>query len=488
MHIHISTAAAAAGCDPLALALRLAGQGALPAILLADGSAQTWHATVLAADPLITLSIDCNGVAQLRATPDVPAPVMVEMRAAVGIAPDHFACFQGWLDALPWADAAAAPAGAGVIGGISYEAGRRLELPPRNGDSAPWPLLEFTLYRRYFIFPARGATVLAAVAFGNGQTAAESLLSPMQRDIAAARRAAMPDLRNTAPSFTAATAPAAAEIILKVREALAYIAAGDIYQANIAARWVTSRAAAANSGGAADALNVFVNLCRQSPAPFAAFLPTTAGAVASASPEMFIQKAGSQLRTCPIKGTRPRSANAVDDAAQRDALIGSSKERAELAMIVDLLRNDLSRICVPGSVQVRQWAQLTAHRHVWHAAADIAGELKAADTRPWQSICQAMLPGGSITGAPKIRAMQIIDELEGFDRHWYCGNAGYVQPNGDGQLNILIRTIFMENFNGGVRGVVYAGAGIVADSRPEQEYAEMLLKARAPLAALGIEK
>src|SRR4029077_5091398 len=220
-------------------------------------------------------------------------------------------------------------------------------------------------------------------------------------------------------------------------------------------------------------------LRRRNPAPFAAFLDFGDVVVASSSPERFLRvQPDGRVETRPIKGTRPRGLGPEHDAALALALAESEKDRAENVMIVDLLRNDLSRVCEPGSVRVPELFALEHYATVHHLVSTVVGDL--VPTQDAADLVRAAFPGGSITGAPKVRAMQIIAELEPTRRGVYCGAIGYWSATGAFDTNIVIRTYL------GLGDVVYfqAGGGIVADSDPEQEYRETLDKARGLIAAL----
>jgi para-aminobenzoate synthetase component 1 len=267
------------------------------------------------------------------------------------------------------------------------------------------------------------------------------------------------------------------QYVSAVQRALEYIAAGDIYQVNLSQRF--------SAEFAGDASALFERVCETNPASYAAYMawPDADGnvqAVLSSSPELFLQVRADQVITRPIKGTRPRGGDETDDATMREALRNSEKDKAELAMIVDLERNDLGRVCEFGSVRVTEPRSLEAHPTVWHAVGQVEGRLRADCSIA--DLIRATFPGGSITGAPKVRAMQIIEELEPTARSVYCGAVGYVGLNGDLTLNLPIRTMVL----GAGRLHVQVGAGIVADSQPEAEYAETLAKAEGMLRALGV--
>jgi para-aminobenzoate synthetase component 1 len=267
-------------------------------------------------------------------------------------------------------------------------------------------------------------------------------------------------------SFTRA---AYLDAVARVRE---YIFAGDIFQANLSQRFEVSTDKSPWS--------FYSLLRRRNAAPFAAFLDFPEAVVVSASPERFLRvDADGSVETRPIKGTRPRGVGPEHDAALGQALAESAKDRAENLMIVDLMRNDLSRVCAPHSVRVSELFSLERYATVHHLVSTVVGRLgpglDALD------LLRAAFPGGSITGAPKLRAMEIIAELEPSRRGVYCGSIGYWSVTGDLDTSIAIRTAVVQD------GHVYfsAGGGIVADSDPEEEYVETLDKARAMIDTLS---
>jgi para-aminobenzoate synthetase component 1 len=215
-----------------------------------------------------------------------------------------------------------------------------------------------------------------------------------------------------------------------------------------------------------------------SPAPYAAFVGAPDHALASASPERFLELRGRRVETRPIKGTRPRGADAAEDARLRAELSESPKDRAENVMIVDVLRNDLGRVCETGSVEADELCALETFPQVFHLTSTITGLLRA--DRDAFDLLHACFPGGSITGAPKIRAMEIIESLEPVRRHVYTGSIGYIDWDGDADWNIAIRTALV------TPGAVHfsAGGGITADSDAEAEYRETLDKAEGLRLAL----
>jgi len=260
--------------------------------------------------------------------------------------------------------------------------------------------------------------------------------------------------------------------VAAVEAAQRYIRSGDIYQVN-----VTQRLSVEWGGGG---LNLFGRLADVSPAPFSAFVDCGEFQLASSSPELFLRLSGLHIQTRPIKGTRPRSHDVAEDSRLSYELQTSPKEQAELVMITDLLRNDLGRVCEFGSVQVPDLLRLEKYAQVQHLVSTVEGRLRSGVTH--LAALASCFPGGSITGAPKFRAMEIIDELEPISRGPYCGALGYLGFNRESQLSIIIRTAICKDSQ--VHFPV--GAGIVADSDPAAEYEETLAKARGFLAALEL--
>jgi para-aminobenzoate synthetase component 1 len=260
------------------------------------------------------------------------------------------------------------------------------------------------------------------------------------------------------------------EFIARVQRAQQYIRHGHIYQVNLAHRL--------SAEAPAHGWNLFERLAEISPAPFSAYLDCGDFQLASSSPELFLRVSGRHIVTRPIKGTRPRSADPTRDAQLTYELQTSAKEMSELVMITDLQRNDLGRVCEYGSVQVPELVRLERYAHVQHLVSTVEGRLRNGVTH--FSAFASCFPGGSITGAPKIRAMEIIDELEPVTRGPYTGALGYLGFNRESQLSIIIRTAIVK----GGRVYFHAGAGVVADSNPEAEYEETLAKARGFIGAL----
>jgi aminodeoxychorismate synthase component I len=255
-----------------------------------------------------------------------------------------------------------------------------------------------------------------------------------------------------------------------VARAQEYIGAGDIYQVNLAHRF------AAQWDG--DPFRLYENLRERSPAPFAAYLAQSERTILSTSPESFLRLSGNLVRTRPIKGTRPRWADPQADEKSAYDLITSAKEQAELVMITDLLRNDLGKVCEWGSVRVTELLALERFAQVFHLVSTIEGRLRPEVDH--LAALGACFPGGSITGAPKLRAREIIAELEPRPRGLYTGAIGWLGFNGESQFNIAIRTVVAERAG---ETHFHVGAGVVADSSPEREWQETLDKAAGILLA-----
>ena len=258
----------------------------------------------------------------------------------------------------------------------------------------------------------------------------------------------------SAEEFKAAT--------LKIQD---YIAQGDVFQVNLSVR--QSKELKASPVEMYEALRTF------NPSPYMAYIHSPDFAVVSGSPELLVKKKGMELSTRPIAGTRPRGKDEAEDILLANELIENEKERAEHVMLVDLERNDLGRVSAYGTVEVNEFMAIERYSHVMHIVSNVKGELRPGVTNA--DIVRAMFPGGTITGAPKIRTMEIIEELEPVRRGLYTGSIGWLGYSGDIELNIVIRTAFIQDRMAHIQ----AGAGIVIDSKPSAEYKESINKAKA---------
>ena len=372
----------------------------------------------------------------------------------------------------------------GIAGFVAYDYARLLErLPvPRAGDPEipdvflglyDWVIAWDHQQRRAWLV-STGVPMMGPHQRPRAEERSADVIERLRaerRSGASALKAQLPPERQRArtpgplhANFTPASYRAAVQ---RVRE---YILAGDVFQVNLSQRFDAVRSSAP--------LQLYARLRKRNPAPFAAFIDGGAFQVLSASPERFLRLDGQQVETRPIKGTRPRGSDPVSDAALAAELRASEKDRAENVMIVDLLRNDLSRVCRPGSVRATELLRLESHPTVHHLVSVVAGTLEPG--RNAFALLRAAFPGGSITGAPKLRAMEIIAELEPSRRGIYCGTIGYVSFAGDMDTSIVIRTLVASED----RVWFQAGGGIVADSDPAAEFAETLDKARALIEAL----
>jgi anthranilate synthase component 1 len=351
---------------------------------------------------------------------------------------------------------------------LGYELAREIEprLPPVHAGSSPAPVaLALRCPAAILVDHQERRTWLVA------ETGHAQLLQRLREDLdAAGSPAPLPTLP---PPLAVEEDPAEAFLagVARVHE---YLRRGDTFQVNLSRAW------RANYREAPAPAAVYAALRRANPAPFAGLLQRPGWALASSSPERLLEVRDGVAQTRPIAGTRPRVAG-DDDAARIRELVANPKERAEHVMLVDLERNDLGRICAPGSVVVDEWMAVESYTHVHHIVSNVRGSLRAG-VSPGQAIA-AVFPGGTITGCPKVRCMEIIHELEGVPRGVYTGALGYLNRNGDCDFSILIRTLQIE----GVAVTLRAGAGIVVDSVAQAELAETRAKARGMLRALGAE-
>jgi anthranilate synthase component I len=309
---------------------------------------------------------------------------------------------------------------------------------------------------------------------GQSWLVAEAGFEPLLQSMAEDLRGA-PEL--TAPSTTlvvgAVTEDEPAKFLRSVERALEYIAAGDIYQANLSRAW------RAQLHEGVTPQHLYQRLRETNPAPFSGIVRLDGMTVVSSSPERLVSVRDGWVSTRPIAGTRPRGLTAAADIDLARELHAHPKERAEHVMLIDLERNDLGRICAAGTVNVDEFMTIETYAHVHHIVSNVSGRLR--DTATPGEVLAAVFPGGTITGCPKVRCMEIIAELEGTARGPYTGSLGYLNRDGSMDFNILIRTLEVAGDQLSLR----AGAGIVADSNPERELAETRAKARGVLRALG---
>jgi len=373
------------------------------------------------------------------------------------------------------------PFAGGAIGYLGYGLRRAIErLPPGPPDPLGQPDAWFGLYDRAAVYDhLERRAVLVATGLG-----AENERQRLER-----ADAALADLRGslagTAPVRDAPRVPGPParrrafsrtgrkDYLRRIARALDYIAAGDIYQVNLSHR--------IECPFEGDPLALFQDVAVRNPAPFAAYLDAGDFQIVSASPERLVSIVGDRARSSPIKGTRPRGATPEQDERLARELLSSPKDRAENVMIADLVRNDLGRVCEAGSVRAETLCALESFATVHHLVTTVGGRLRGDVDRI--DLLRALFPGGSMTGAPKVRAMEIIDELEGEERGVYSGGIGYLSLDGGMDFNIVIRTILCASGLAHIR----VGGAIVADSDPEKEHRETLDKARALLEVLDAD-
>jgi anthranilate synthase component 1 len=364
----------------------------------------------------------------------------------------------------PAADVQGLPFAGGWLCALSYELGAWFEPSAgRAEDSTAFPVAWLVRIPAAILFDrARRRCVLTAEADVPG------LLDRMEADLGAAP-STMPPL----PPLRWLDEDAPARFLDGVARVQRYIRAGDVFQVNLSRGW------RGEFGEPPAPAALFDRLMRKNPAPFSALLQMGEWAIVSSSPERLVRLGrDGVVETRPIAGTHPRSEDAGEDAALRARLAAHPKERAEHVMLVDLERNDLGRVCTPGSVEVAALMDIASYRHVHHIESTVRGRVREG-VRVIDAL-RAVFPGGTITGCPKVRTMQIIRELEGTPRRSYTGSVGYINRDGSFDFNILIRSFLLR----GAALEFRAGAGIVADSVATRELDETRAKARGLLAAL----
>ncbi len=370
----------------------------------------------------------------------------------------------------------------GWIGFFSYELGRYIEkLPETTVDDLKMPLIRLCFYDRLIAYDHKKQQFwLIALGLADDTETPEGKLAGLEKLLERAQKISLEqpslaDIENI--DFSQIGCNMSTDYYFKaLRKIKRYIYDGDVYQINLSQRFECDYTA--------HPIDLFHWQNHYNPSPYSAYIDAGDFQVVSASPEMFITIEDGVISTKPIKGTRMRIEDKNEAAKQINAdnfsdLLTSEKEQAELNMIIDLERNDIARICVPGTRKVTQPRTIETYPTVFHAVATVAGRLRENTT--FCDILKAIFPGGSITGAPKIRAMQIIDETEPTARGVYTGGIGYISLDGSSCLNIAIRTIIIAK----QKAYAQTGGGIVADSDPNAEWNETITKARALLAGIN---
>ena len=365
----------------------------------------------------------------------------------------------------------------GAVGYLSYDLGFLLEKKVKrlNNDDLGIPDVFFAFYNTAIVIDnLKKSFYIVAVGFPEKNSdRAKSLCKSNLKKIEAL-------ISKVGPEEAKPCAATASELrsnfsrkdyLCAVKKVKSYIKAGDIYQLNLSQRF--------ESNTNLSSFEIYSRLRQISPSNFSAYFDAGDFQIISSSPERFLKLEGELVETRPMKGTRPRGNNEKQDFSLRRELINSAKDKAELNMIVDLERNDLGKVCDYRSVEVTVLRELEKYSTVYQTTATIKGKLFKNKDRI--DLLRAAFPGGSITGCPKIRAMEIIEELEPVRRSFYTGALGYLSFSGGMDFNILIRTILKK------KGKLYfgVGGGIVADSKPEEEYKETLVKAKAMIEAIN---
>lgn len=371
---------------------------------------------------------------------------------------------------------------AGGVGYFSYDMARHIERLPRLAqDDLGLPDALFIFPDEFLVFDHQERVLLLTVPAHIGEDGAEEVWRQGEERLDRLEElvlsASIPAVRADADRGSGTDVPdmpvgnlAPEEFHCIVRRAIEYILAGDIFQVNLSVRF--------SRRYDRDPLALYESLRAINPAPYMTFLEFSDHAIVGASPELLLKVNGAALVTRPIAGTRRRGANEREDEEKAKELIENEKERAEHLMLVDLERNDLGRVARYGSVHVDEFMGIEKYSHVIHIVSNVRAEL--AEGKDLFDAIRGVFPGGTITGAPKVRAMEIIEELEPHRRGIYTGSIGWIGFDGNAELNIAIRTMVLKEG----RAYAQAGAGIVADSIPEYEYKESVRKAQAALRAL----
>jgi anthranilate synthase component I len=406
----------------------------------------------------LEVRLDAAGLtigAQRRGVPGNGAELLDGLRAALAQAPQ------------PGPDIAGVPLAGGLVGYAAYDVVRYFErLPLAAGSSGGVPVLHYVAPRSLLVFDhlTRGIALVHA--------GAEDERRALRREVIRALRGALPSAQRAGHYSPPGTDFPRADYLAGVARTQQHIAAGDVYQLVLSSRF----------GGRhdLDPFQAYRALRLINPSPYMYYCALGEVAVVGSSPEALVKLSGRRAQLRPIAGTRPRAADGATDAARAAELLADPKENAEHVMLVDLARNDLGRVARAGSVQVEPYRSIERYSHVMHMVSGVHGEL--APGKDGFDLFAAAFPAGTLVGAPKVRAMQIIDELEPVSRGLYGGTVGYFGARGDMDHAITIRTLVF-------RGDEYsfqAGAGIVADSVPQTEYEEVLAKSGAMARALEL--
>ena len=457
--------------------LGLTGSGTYILLDSAGGNPHLCRYSFLAWDPRLEITLRDGGAAISRS--DGPGSVEISTDH-IGVT-DPFSLLRLLLaDLTPeitaGADETGMPIAGGAFGMLGYDAGRYIEkLPSLATDDLGLPEFHFIFPRKIICYEHETGTAhlfFEDPAPGEMASVEEALRrQSMGREAFADASAGRHEFSLSYDTQSNMTQEGFMRIVERAKE---YILAGDIFQSNLSQRLELEYDG--------DSLALYEALRAVNPSPFAGFLDMGDYQIISSSPERLVQLDGREAQTRPIAGTRRRGVDNAEDDNLREELNLDPKERAEHIMLVDLERNDMGRVCDYGSVRVDELMVNEAYSHVTHIVSNVQGELYK--TRDAIDLLKAMFPGGTITGCPKVRCMEIIDELEPVRRGPYTGSFGYIGYNGNMDMNIIIRTLVRI----GNSVFVQAGAGIVADSDPEREYRETLRKAEAMVRAVKLAK
>jgi para-aminobenzoate synthetase component 1 len=423
---------------------------------------------------------ECNFLARYSICAGVPASIDGKLQICTPSIGKIFSCLQNLSDNPPNASdlPSELPFTGGWLGWLGYDSAWEIErLTYNKTDSLPFPVAYWYLPSSFAIFDRLSQIIWLAAE-------SKSELAIMREKIDNSRNWKADNSRSTSKTRSNSTnynneiefLTDRSDYEAMVRKAKQYIQAGDIFQTNLSLRF--------RSITNLDSWQIYQNLQQINPSPFASYWQTPWGAVMSCSPERLVQLQGNIAQTRPIAGTRARGTTPEADLNLEKELLDNRKELAEHIMLVDLERNDLGRVCTWGSVKVDELLTIERYSHVMHLVSNVIGELKPESSSI--NLIRAMFPGGTITGCPKVRCMEIIEELEPVRRSLFYGSCGYLDRRGNLDLNILIRTLLYQPQTPN-SGIVWGqvGAGIVADSDPEKEWHESLQKAKAQLAALN---
>jgi len=475
--VHVARPFAGPHADPVGVLEALRGLRAPWLLESASTATRAGRFSFVGADPYLVLRARGASLEATvhRAVHEGLAPGVVRRRGAL------LDALREWMPAAP-AEAGETPFCGGAVGAIGYETAEQLDVHHLHGaddlglPDAIWlfvdALVAFDHRRGTAHVSGLGFADTEPIARERAEAAADALFARLSRPAAARRSRTSPTAGSRAP--TAASSRSSLDLAAyrkAVDETALQIAAGELYQACL-----TYRIDRPFSG---DPWRLYRELRRRDPAPFAAYLELPEVTIASASPERFLRvDAASRVESRPIKGTAPRGADPEEDARHHAALAASEKDRAENLMIVDLVRNDLGRVCATGSVAVPELFAIEPYAAVFQLVSTVTGTLRP-DCDALDAIA-ACFPPGSMTGAPKIAAMRWLDRLESVRRGFYSGAIGYLDARGGADLSVVIRTAFVT----GGRAYLHAGGGIVSDSDASAEYAESRAKLRSLLDAL----